>query len=83
MKADMRCHSLHSGRAKHLRFVPYVSAARHSSIEHARVNRFGRILASRKSSLFAKPISVLPMDNIPSAAFMKGTQGCYFLLCFL
>jgi len=34
-------------------FVPYVSAARHSSIEHARVNRFARMLASRKSAPFA------------------------------
>jgi predicted metal-dependent phosphoesterase TrpH len=34
-------------------FVPYVSAARHSSIEHARVNRFARILANQKSAPFA------------------------------
>jgi hypothetical protein len=27
-------------------FVPYVSAARHSAIEHARVNRFARILSN-------------------------------------
>jgi hypothetical protein len=31
-------------------FVPYVSAARHSSMEHARVNRFARLLASRNPS---------------------------------
>lgn len=31
-------------------FVPYVTAARHSSIEHARVNQFARILSSQKSS---------------------------------
>jgi predicted metal-dependent phosphoesterase TrpH len=31
-------------------FMPYVSAARHSSIEHRRVNRFARILTSRKPS---------------------------------
>jgi predicted metal-dependent phosphoesterase TrpH len=30
-------------------FVPFVSAARHSSIEHARVNRFARMLSSQKS----------------------------------
>jgi hypothetical protein len=29
-----------------------VTAARHSLIEHSRVNQFGRILASGKSSLF-------------------------------
>jgi predicted metal-dependent phosphoesterase TrpH len=34
-------------------FVPYVSAARHSSIEHARVNRFARMLSSQKSALAA------------------------------
>jgi hypothetical protein len=34
-------------------FVPYVTAARHSSIEHSRVNQFARILASRQSSLLA------------------------------
>jgi predicted metal-dependent phosphoesterase TrpH len=34
-------------------FMPYVSAARHSSIEHARVNRFARILARRKPSPLA------------------------------
>jgi predicted metal-dependent phosphoesterase TrpH len=31
-------------------FVPYVTAARHSSIEHARVNKFARILINQKSS---------------------------------
>jgi predicted metal-dependent phosphoesterase TrpH len=31
-------------------FVPYVSAARHSSIEHARVNRFARILSSARGA---------------------------------
>jgi predicted metal-dependent phosphoesterase TrpH len=31
-------------------FIPYVTAARHSSIEHARVNRFARMLSSQKSS---------------------------------
>jgi hypothetical protein len=30
-------------------FVPYVSAARHSSLEHTRVNQFARILSSQKS----------------------------------
>jgi predicted metal-dependent phosphoesterase TrpH len=34
-------------------FVPYVCAARPSSIEHARVNQFARILASQKSSPLA------------------------------
>jgi hypothetical protein len=34
-------------------FVPYVSAARHSSIEHSRVNRFARILASLRPSPLA------------------------------
>ena len=34
-------------------FVPYVSALRHSFIEHTRVNRFARILASRKPSPLA------------------------------
>ena len=34
-------------------FVPYVSAARHSATEHARVNRFARILSSQKSAPFA------------------------------
>ena len=34
-------------------FMPYLSAARHSSIEHARVNRFARILANRRSTPFA------------------------------
>lgn len=34
-------------------FMPYVSAARHSSIEHSHVNRFGRMLTSRKSAPFA------------------------------
>jgi predicted metal-dependent phosphoesterase TrpH len=29
-------------------FVPYVSALRHSSIEHARVNRYGRLLRSQR-----------------------------------
>jgi predicted metal-dependent phosphoesterase TrpH len=33
-------------------FVPYVSAARHSVIEHSRINGFARILTSRKSALF-------------------------------
>jgi predicted metal-dependent phosphoesterase TrpH len=36
-------------------FMPYVSAARHSSIEHARVNRFARILASLKPSPYDRP----------------------------
>ena len=31
-------------------FVPYVTAARHSSIEHARVNQFAGILSSQKPS---------------------------------
>jgi len=34
-------------------FVPYVSAARHSSMEHARVNRFARVLSSEKISPLA------------------------------
>jgi hypothetical protein len=34
-------------------FVPYVSAARHSAIEHARVNRFARVLSSEKISPLA------------------------------
>ncbi len=29
-------------------FIPYVTAARHSSMEHARVNRYARILTSQK-----------------------------------
>jgi hypothetical protein len=33
-------------------FVPYVSAERHSVIEHSRINGFARILTSRKSALF-------------------------------
>ena len=33
-------------------FVPYVSAARHSFIEHSRINRFRRTLTSRKSAPF-------------------------------
>ena len=42
-------------------FVPYVSAARHISIEHARVNRFARILASQKSApLFCFPSGLRP-----------------------
>jgi predicted metal-dependent phosphoesterase TrpH len=49
-------------------FVPYVSAARHSSIEHARVNNFARILASQKFSPFA-----------PSQAQQSGNDGRYFL----
>jgi predicted metal-dependent phosphoesterase TrpH len=32
-------------------FVPYVSAARHSSIEHSRVNRYARVLCGQKSFL--------------------------------
>lgn len=34
-------------------FVPYVTAARHSTIEHARVNQFARILSGQKCSLAA------------------------------
>jgi len=36
-------------------FVPYVSAARHSSIEHRRVNRFARVLSRQKSSPLGDP----------------------------
>ena len=36
-------------------FVPYVSAARHSSIEHRRVNRFARELSRQKSSPLGDP----------------------------
>jgi predicted metal-dependent phosphoesterase TrpH len=34
-------------------FVPYVSAVRHTFIEHSRINRFGHLLASQKSAPFA------------------------------
>jgi predicted metal-dependent phosphoesterase TrpH len=33
-------------------FIPYVSAARHSFIEHSRIHRFRRTLTSRKSAPF-------------------------------